>query len=78
MVQTQLAAGVPVALAAARLGYSSVSHLARSARHATGLTPGRWGAMSAEALIAVAIQRARGGGGDETAESPGHVTGDAH
>ncbi len=61
VVQTQLAAGVPVARAAARLGYSSVSHLARAARAATGQTPGRWGAMSAEQLIAAAIRRAREG-----------------
>ena len=59
MVQTQLAAGVPVAIAAARLGYSSVSHLARAARAATGVTPKGWGDLSAEALIAAAVQRAR-------------------
>ena len=59
MVQTQLAAGVPVAIAAARLGYSSVSHLARGARSATGVTPRGWGGLSAEALIAAAVQRAR-------------------
>ncbi len=61
VVQTQLAAGVPVARAAARLGYSSASHLARAARLATGITPGRWGGISAEALIARAVQRARDG-----------------
>ncbi len=59
VVQTQLAAGVPVALAARRLGYSSVSHLARSARLATGSTPRNWGAISPEMLIAAAIERAR-------------------
>jgi AraC-like DNA-binding protein len=58
VVQTQLSAGVPIARAAHRLGYSSVSHLARAARSATGLTAGRWGTMSAEALIAAAIRRA--------------------
>lgn len=58
VVQTQLAAGVPVALAARRLGYSSVSHLARSARLATGSTPRAWGALSPEGLIAAAIARA--------------------
>jgi AraC-like DNA-binding protein len=59
MVQMQLAAGVPIATAAIRLGYSSVSHLARAARASTGVTPRDWGALSAEALIAVAVQRAR-------------------
>jgi AraC-like DNA-binding protein len=59
VVQTQLAAGVPVALAAARLGYSSVSHLARAARAATGITPRRWGSLSAEALIEAAVANAR-------------------
>ncbi len=59
MVQTQLAVGVPVATAAVRLGYSSVSHLARAARAATGITPRGWGSLSAEALIAAAVQRAR-------------------
>lgn len=59
MVQTQLAAGVPVAVAAARLGYSSVSHLARAARGATGVTPRDWGSLSAEAMIAAAVRRAR-------------------
>ena len=58
MVQTQLAAGVSVAVAAARLGYSSVSHLARAARAATGFTPRGWGEMSAESLIAAAVKRA--------------------
>lgn len=59
MVQTQLAAGVPAAVAAARLGYSSVSHLARAARTATGQTPRGWGALSAEGLISAAVRRAR-------------------
>jgi AraC-like DNA-binding protein len=59
VVQTQLAAGVPVAIAAARLGYSSVSHLARAARSATGVTPRGWGGLSAEALIAAALANAR-------------------
>lgn len=68
VVQTQLAAGVPVARAAARLGYSSVSHLARAARLATGLTPGHWGGLSAEALIERAVRRAR--------EVPVSVSGD--
>lgn len=59
VVQTQLSAGVPVSVAALRLGYSSVSHLARAAKLATGITPRDWGALSAEALIAVAVSRAR-------------------
>lgn len=59
MVQTQLAVGVPIAVAATRLGYSSVSHLARTAKAATGVTPRGWGALSAEALIDAAVQRAR-------------------
>lgn len=59
MVQTQLAAGVPVSVAALRLGYSSVSHLARSARGATGSTPRNWGSLSPEALIAAAVASAR-------------------
>lgn len=59
VIQTQLAAGVPVALAASRLGYSSVSHLARSARTLVGTTPSRWGGLTAEALIAAAVQRCR-------------------
>lgn len=59
VVHTQLAAGVPVALAAARLGYSSVSHLARAARSATGQTPRTWGALTPEALIGVAVVQAR-------------------
>jgi AraC-like DNA-binding protein len=58
VVQTQLAAGVPVAVAALRLGYSSVSHLARAARGATGVTPRGWGALSPESLIAAAMARA--------------------
>jgi AraC-like DNA-binding protein len=62
VVQTQLAAGVPVARAAARLGYSSVSHLARAARTATGLTPGKWGDLTPEALIAAAVRRSRDAG----------------
>lgn len=59
VVQTQLAAGVPVAVAALRLGYSSVSHLARAARGATGITPRHWGTLTPEALIAAAVSRAR-------------------
>lgn len=59
VVQTQLSAGVPVSVAAVRLGYSSVSHLARAARTATGVTPGRWGPLSAEALIDAAVRSAR-------------------
>lgn len=59
VVQMQLAAGVPVAVAAARLGYSSVSHLARAARTATGQTPRGWGTLSAEDLISLALTRAR-------------------
>ncbi len=55
MVQSQLSAGVPVALAAGRLGYSSVSHLARAARSATGLTPRGWGGLTPEALIGLAV-----------------------
>ncbi len=62
VVQTQLAAGVPVALAARRLGYSSVSHLARSAKAATGTTPRVWGALSPETLIAQAVARGRPAG----------------
>jgi len=57
MVQTQLAAGVPVVLAASRLGYSSASHLARAARAATGATPGQWGSMRGDDLIAAALRR---------------------
>ena len=59
VVQTQLSAGVPIATAAIRLGYSSVSHLARAARTATGVTPRRWGTLSAEALIDAAVRTAR-------------------
>ena len=59
VVQTQLAAGVPVAVAALRLGYSSVSHLARAARTASGVTPRGWGTLTPEALIAAAVARAR-------------------
>lgn len=59
VVQTQLSAGVPVALAASRLGYSSVSHLARSARALTGVTPSRWDGLTAEALIAEGVRRSR-------------------
>ena len=59
VVHTQLSAGVPVALAAARLGYSSVSHLARAARSATGETPRTWGPVTPEGLITAAISRAR-------------------
>lgn len=59
VVQTQLAAGVPVSLAAARLGYSSASHLSRAARSATGLTPRHWNRLTPEALIAAAISRSR-------------------
>lgn len=62
VVHSQLAAGAPVALAAARLGYSSVSHLARSARAATGVTPRAWGGLTAEALITLAVKRSRGSG----------------
>ncbi|HYW52198.1 MAG TPA: helix-turn-helix domain-containing protein, partial [Gemmatimonadaceae bacterium] len=59
VVQTQLAAGVPVALAAARLGYSSSSHFSRVARSATGLTPRYWDRLTPEALISAAISRSR-------------------
>jgi len=59
VVQTQLAEGVPVALAAARLGYSSVSHLARAARGATGLTPRRWAELTPESIIDAAVKGAR-------------------
>lgn len=59
VIQTQLSAGVPVAVAAVRLGYSSVSHLARAARIATGVTPRRWGTLTAEALIDAAVRSAR-------------------
>ncbi len=69
VVQSQLAAGVPVAVAAARLGYSSVSHLARAARAATGATPRHWGTLSAEGLISLAVSRARA---RPAADSPLH------
>jgi AraC-like DNA-binding protein len=59
VVQTQLSAGVPVAVAAVRLGYSSVSHLARAARTATGITPRHWGSLTAEGLIEAAVRTAR-------------------
>lgn len=59
VVQTQLGAGVPIALAAERLGYSSVSHLARNARATTGLTPRGWGGLTPEGLITAALQRFR-------------------
>ena len=59
VVQVQLVAGVPVAVAAERLGYSSVSHLARSARSATGFTPRHWHGLTPEALIAAAVARSR-------------------
>lgn len=59
MVQTQLAAGVPVALASSRLGYSSGSHLARAARVATGSTPRQWGSLRGEELIEAALRRGR-------------------
>ena len=59
VVQAQLAEGVPIAVASARLGFSSVSHLARTARVATGVTPRYWSALSAEALIASAVASAR-------------------
>ncbi len=59
VVQAQLSEGVPVALAARRLGYSSTSHLARAAKSATGVTPRRWGELTAEGLIAAAVQSAR-------------------
>lgn len=61
VVQTQLTAGVPVALAAARLGFSSVSHLARSARAAVGVTPRHWPGLTPEALIAAGLRRAAAG-----------------
>jgi AraC-like DNA-binding protein len=61
VVQAQLSEGVPVALAARRLGYSSTSHLARVAKSATGITPRRWGELTAEGLIAAAVQSARNG-----------------
>jgi len=59
VVHSQLAAGVPITLAAERLGYSSVSHLARAARAATGQTPRTWGTVTPEALISAAVSRAR-------------------
>lgn len=59
VVQTQLSAGVPVAVAAVRLGYSSVSHLARAARTATGITPRHWGSLTAAGLIEAAVRTAR-------------------
>jgi len=59
VVHTQISAGVPVALAAARLRYSSVSHLARAARSATGGTPRAWGTVTPEGLITAAIARTR-------------------
>lgn len=65
LVQVQLAEGVPVGTAAVRLGYSSVSHLARAARTATGITPRYWGALTAEGLIAAAIGRAGRGAAAE-------------
>ena len=73
VVQSQLSAGVPVALAAVRLGYSSVSHLARSAKAATGLTPRGWGGLTPEALIGLAVGRARAPssrGEEESASGP--------
>lgn len=69
VVQMQLAAGVPVAVAAARLRYSSVSHLARAARIATGQTPRSWGTLTAEDLISLAVTRARA---QPIAEAPLH------
>lgn len=59
VVQTQLSAGVPVAVAAVRLGYSSVSHLARAARTLTGVTPRHWGTLTAEGMIDAAVRTAR-------------------
>lgn len=61
VVHSQLSEGVSVARAAARLGYSSVSHLARSAKAATGVTPRSWGGLTPEALISLAVSRARPG-----------------
>ena len=61
MVQMLLAAGVPVALAASRLGYSSASHLARAARAAIGSTPRHWGGLQGDDLITAAISRGRTG-----------------
>ncbi len=59
VVHSQLAEGVPVARAAERLGYSSVSHLARSARSATGQTPRAWWTVTPENLISAAVSRTR-------------------
>ena len=62
VVQALLAEGIPIAVAAGRVGYSSVSHLARVSRAAVGATPRHWGTLSADALIAAA-----------TANPPGRV-----
>jgi len=59
VVHSQLAEGVPVARAAERLGYSSVSHLARAARSATGQTPRAWCMVTPEDLISAAVSRTR-------------------
>lgn len=59
VVQSQLAAGVSVTTAAAQVGFSSVSHLARSARSVTGVTPRHWGTLRPEELIAAALRRVR-------------------
>jgi AraC-like DNA-binding protein len=55
VVQLQLAEGVALPVAATRVGYSSVSHLARAARAATGMTPRQWAGVSGDALIAAAV-----------------------
>jgi AraC-like DNA-binding protein len=65
VVQVQLSEGVPVALAARRVGYSSTSHLARSARSVTGVTPRRWGELTAEGLIAAAAHAVSSASTDE-------------
>ena len=59
MVQMLLSAGIPVALAASRLGYSSASHLARAARAATGSTPRQWNELQGDDLITAAVSRGR-------------------
>jgi len=59
VVHSQLAEGVPVARAAERLGYSSVSHLSLTARSATGQTPRAWCMVTPEDLISAAVSRTR-------------------
>jgi AraC-like DNA-binding protein len=56
---SQVTAGVPASAIAPRLGYATPSHLSRSARELTGVTPRQWLRLSPPELLAAGLATAK-------------------